>query len=192
MSSVDIYISIISIVIALSGIVTNLLKNGKKQPVKYTADQASLLIFRLAIPFALLSSLLIYFIRLPFGQYELTPLLFAFGLLLCIGGLLLRWAAIHTLGAHFTVKVSLLENHHLKTDGLYTFIRHPSYTGLLLYYLGLALLMHQLLCLAILLFIPLLSVLNRIAVEEKVLMKQFPREYPVYRAKSWRLLPFLY
>lgn len=192
MSGLDLYILAISVVISLSGILTNIIKSGKKKPVKYTADKASLLFFRIAIPFALISSLAIYFSRMALGSYELSrPALIA-GLLLTTGGLLLRWAAIYTLGPHFTVKVSLLEKHRLKTDGLYKYIRHPSYTGLLLYYLGLGILMHHWIALALLVCFPLLSVLNRIGVEEKVLREHFPKDYAAYVEKSWRLLPFLY
>jgi hypothetical protein len=48
--------------------------------------------------------------------------------LLTLGGTL-RVAAVFALGRRFTELVAIQENHRLKTDGLYRYIRHPSYAG---------------------------------------------------------------
>jgi hypothetical protein len=51
--------------------------------------------------------------------------------------------------------VKIISNHQLNTSGIYKYIRHPSYTGLLLYYLGLALVIQNWMSLALLIFAPL-------------------------------------
>ena len=61
-------------------------------------------------------------------------------LVLFLGGLALRWAAILTLGRLFTVDVAIHSDHTVVQTGLYRFIRHPSYTGLLVAFLGLGVL----------------------------------------------------
>src|SRR5678816_401876 len=58
-------------------------------------------------------------------------------LILLVGGLALRWAAILTLGTLFTVDVAIHSDHVVVEKGLYRYMRHPSYTGLLLAFLGL-------------------------------------------------------
>src|SRR5215468_10160951 len=55
--------------------------------------------------------------------------------LLTLGGAL-RLAAVFVLGRRFTGLVAIQEGHRLQTGGLYRYIRHPSYTGMLLYMAG--------------------------------------------------------
>ncbi len=56
---------------------------------------------------------------------------------LLLGGLVLRWAAILTLGRFFTAAIAIHEGQPVITAGPYRYVRHPSYTGLLLAFLGL-------------------------------------------------------
>src|SRR5215217_8344635 len=65
---------------------------------------------------------------------------FAFaGAVLFIVGLLLRWWAIVTLGRFFTVGVTIEKDHELVERGPFRMVRHPSYTGVLLAFVGLGL-----------------------------------------------------
>src|SRR5437763_11578167 len=61
------------------------------------------------------------------------------GVVLFIAGLLLRWWAIITLGRFFTVDVTIEKDHELVERGPFRMVRHPSYTGVLLAFVGLAL-----------------------------------------------------
>src|SRR5438445_13363821 len=62
---------------------------------------------------------------------------YLFGFLLFLGGLILRWYSIGYLGRYFTVDVSISAEHKLIDSGPYRFIRHPTYTGAVLSFLGL-------------------------------------------------------
>jgi protein-S-isoprenylcysteine O-methyltransferase Ste14 len=62
---------------------------------------------------------------------------YLFGFLLFLGGLILRWYSIGYLGRYFTVDVSISAEHKLIDSGPYRYIRHPTYTGALLAFLGL-------------------------------------------------------
>src|SRR5439155_26398447 len=65
---------------------------------------------------------------------------FAFaGVVLFVAGLLLRWWAIITLGRFFTVDVTMEKDHELVERGPFRKVRHPSYTGVLLAFAGVAL-----------------------------------------------------
>src|SRR5947208_10085555 len=60
------------------------------------------------------------------------------GLVLFVAGLILRWCAIITLGRFFTVDVAIEKDHKLVERGPFRVVRHPSYTGVLLAFLGFA------------------------------------------------------
>ena len=51
------------------------------------------------------------------------------GLVLTITFSALRFAAFRTLGKFFTYQLSILSDHKLVTHGLYSYVRHPSYTA---------------------------------------------------------------
>ena len=69
---------------------------------------------------------------LPF----IAPIPDVITVLFVLGGMAIRWIAISALGKHFTVNLTVLDGHSLVTTGLYKHIRHPSYTGLLLSFVG--------------------------------------------------------
>ena len=48
----------------------------------------------------------------------------------------LRWLCYKTLGSLFTFEVTLREDHRLVTSGPYAFVRHPSYSGVVLGVVG--------------------------------------------------------
>ena len=76
--------------------------------------------------------------------------------------------------------------------GLYGVVRHPSYTGLLLRYLGFGLALANWLS-AALVFLPLLcATVYRIRVEEKALLEHFGEEYAAYAGATKRLVPGIY
>jgi protein-S-isoprenylcysteine O-methyltransferase Ste14 len=110
--------------------------------------------------------------------------------LLTLGGAL-RLAAVFVLGRRFTGLVAIQEEHRLQTGGLYRYIRHPSYTGMLLYMAGYVLVFR---CwLGLLLVAGTLAVLlARMNAEEALLESEFRDEYASYRRRTWRLVPWVY
>ena len=116
----------------------------------------------------------------------------AFGLALLVAGTALRRAAIKELWRYFTVNVSIVEGQRIVRRGLYRFVRHPSYAGLLLRYLGLGLAFANWLS-AALIFLPLLcATVYRIRVEEDALTRHFGEEYIDYCRATRRLIPGVY
>lgn len=114
-----------------------------------------------------------------------------FGLLLFFGGSILRLAAVFALGRRFSGLVAIQADHQLKTDGLYRYIRHPSYTGLLAAMIGYVLIFRSAigLLLSLLLFLLLVSRMND---EEKFLETHFGSAYRTYCQKTRRLVPLIY
>ncbi|MBL8821422.1 MAG: isoprenylcysteine carboxylmethyltransferase family protein [Planctomycetia bacterium] len=113
-----------------------------------------------------------------------------FGVL--IAGISLRWWAIHCLGRFFTVNVAVHSNHKVINTGPYMLLRHPSYTGLLLEFLALALAYQNLISLMIIMVPSTYIMLRRIRHEERVLKRALGEPYRVYLKKTYSLLPFVY
>jgi len=135
----------------------------------------------------------VYLAMFRAGQIQSESTAFAdFGLGLILLGLVIRWVAILSLGRLFTVDVAIVQGHHVVRTGLYKWIRHPSYTGALLSFLGLGLAFSN--CYSIVvIFVPICSAfLYRIHVEEKTLLAAFGDEYREYSAATKRLIPWLY
>ena len=59
-----------------------------------------------------------------------------FGLFLVIVGGLIRTSAYRTLGRFFVGDIALQKDQKLVTTGPYAYVRHPSYTGVLILWLG--------------------------------------------------------
>ncbi|NBF10917.1 methyltransferase family protein [Pseudomonas sp. Fl4BN1] len=110
--------------------------------------------------------------------------------LFILGGVLRLWP-VFILGRRFSGLVAIQSDHRLVVDGLYRYLRNPSYLGLLVNAVGWALAFRSGLglLLAALTLIPLIA---RIHAEEALLRGYFGDEYDDYCARSWRLLPGLY
>ena len=113
-------------------------------------------------------------------------------LALFAAGLGLRWWSILTLGRLFTVDVAIHADHHLVTTGPYRLVRHPSYTGLVLLFVAIAINYQHWGALIVVLAPILQALLYRIRVEEEALVAAFGPAYTEYRRTTKALLPGLY
>jgi protein-S-isoprenylcysteine O-methyltransferase len=114
----------------------------------------------------------------------------ALGLMLL--ALAVRWISIITLGRFFTVNVSVQSDHRLVEAGFYRHVRHPSYSGLLLAFIGLGVSFGNWLSLAVLAVPISLAVLWRIAIEERALRDALGASYVEYSSRTKRLVPGLF
>lgn len=110
--------------------------------------------------------------------------------LFAAGGVLRLWP-VFVLGRRFSGLVAIQPGHTLATTGIYGTIRHPSYLGLLINMFGWALTFRSGVG-VLLVLLTLIPLLARIASEENLLRTEFGAAYDAYRARTWRLLPFLY
>src|SRR5437879_5231342 len=113
------------------------------------------------------------------------------GLALLVGGGALRVWPMFVLGRRFSGLVAIQEHHELVTTGIYRHIRHPSYLGAMLGFIGWMLVFR---CgVGLLLALPLRSpMVARMDAEEALLASEFGRAYAEYRERTWRLVPWVY
>ena len=114
------------------------------------------------------------------------------GAIIFLLGAVIRTTARIQLGKLFTFNVKIMQDHKVKQDGLYAYMRHPGYTGLLLEVIGWCIFFQSLLgTLATLLFL-FPAGYYRIKVEEETLEKAFGNEYREYKKRVKALIPGLF
>lgn len=109
-----------------------------------------------------------------------------------LGGVALRIWSIRTLGRFFTYRVMTTDEQHVVSGGPYRFVRHPSYTALLVSCVGAGISTANPFSLVAAIVIPLIGLTRRIRVEEAVLMGALGDEYRMFCASRKRLVPWLW
>ncbi len=125
---------------------------------------------------------------------QLTPKtlpLGVIGLLIDLCGIAFAiWARI-ILGRNWSGMIAVKENPALVQRGPYALVRHPIYTGMAFALFGTALLIGTLT--AYLGFIcGVTAFIIRTYNEDAIMAQQFPSEHPGYRARTKRLIPFIW
>lgn len=147
--------------------------------------------FRTILSFGLILCLILYL----FNPKSLTGLslkipysLRMLGLLGAISSLPLLYHIHQELGKYWSPDLVLQEDHQLVTTGVYRWVRHPMYSALGVFMVGISLLSAHL---VIILphFLTLLTILSRIGKEEKMMENSFGVEYLQYEKQTGRLIP---
>jgi protein-S-isoprenylcysteine O-methyltransferase Ste14 len=118
-----------------------------------------------------------------------TSIVFWIGILIICLGLFLRYWSIHLLGKYFSTTVELEDSQKIIQKGPYKWIRHPSYSGIILFCIGYGLAVQNWLSLIIAISLPTIALLYRIKIEEETLVKGIGTEYEVYQKKTKKLIP---
>lgn len=116
----------------------------------------------------------------------------AAGLVMIWVGMAVRVWAVATLGGSFSTFVEVGADQAVVTRGPYRWVRHPSYSGLMLIALGFGLGFRNWLAVVACAVIPLLGLLPRIAVEESEMTRVLGEEYRRYQMTTRRLVPGLW
>jgi len=99
-----------------------------------------------------------------------------------------QWS-IFTLGRFFTADVRLRPGQTVVERGPYRWVRHPSYSGLVLFFIGMGLALGNYLALAVLAIVPAAGLIPRIHAEERVLLQGLGDPYRQFAASRSRLFP---
>jgi protein-S-isoprenylcysteine O-methyltransferase len=115
--------------------------------------------------------------------------IFILGALLMAGGIAFRQWAIAVLGAYFTVDVRVSAGQSVVESGPYRRVAHPAYTGMVLVFVGLGLMLGNWLSLAFLTLVPAIGLVVRIKVEERAMLAGIGEPYRRFLAGRARLVP---
>jgi protein-S-isoprenylcysteine O-methyltransferase Ste14 len=130
---------------------------------------------------------------IPWARLHVSPpVIHVTALVLMVFGLAVRWTAILTLGRLFTVDVAIHSDHEVVQAGLYRLVRHPSYTGLLIAFLGFGVYFANWLSMIALLVPIVLGMSIRVRQEEKALLRSLGPAYAAYCARTKRFIPGLF
>ena len=161
-----------------------------KSTDKQNADKNSLLLIWITVVAVIFVAIYIAF-NYHFPIYQ-NPVFHYLGLGIIYLGIILRIASVLSLGKFFTVDVTIREDHKLKKDGLYRFLRHPSYFASLISFVGFGITINSWPGLFLLIAAVLTVFIYRIKIEEKILIEQFGSEYQDYRKTTSGIIPFIY
>ena len=121
----------------------------------------------------------------PLGQMELTTIMTVF-----VAGSIMRVMAVYQLGSQaFKFDIVFREQQTLRTEKLYSWIRHPSYTAMMVVILAYALTTHNWFAGGLGLASAWFGFQYRIYHEEKALLEQFGEDYVAYRNKTGMWFP---
>jgi len=124
------------------------------------------------------------------AQFRLTSVDYEIGLVICCIALVLVFVAQLQMGKWWRIGVDEEEKTGLVINGIYTYIRNPIYSGVLLFAFGLVfMVMHWL---AVLMYLLGYFCINYLVkkVEEPYLLKLHGEEYLKYKQATWSYLPF--
>jgi protein-S-isoprenylcysteine O-methyltransferase Ste14 len=123
-------------------------------------------------------------------QYQ--KIWFAIGLLLLLLGRMLRRHCWKVLGQHFTGDVKVATDQPVIERGAYRWVRHPSYTGGILMYLGTGIALTNWLSALIISVAGVVGYAYRVHVEEQALQLNLGGRYQDYMKRTKRFVPFVF
>jgi protein-S-isoprenylcysteine O-methyltransferase len=115
----------------------------------------------------------------------------ALGALITLAGVSVAiWARFY-LGSNWSATVTVKQGHDLIRSGPYKFVRHPIYSGLLLAFLGTAILIGELRGLFALALVTVAWKIKSLR-EESFMVSEFGEQYEQYRHQVKALIPFVW
>ncbi|XP_038114935.1 protein-S-isoprenylcysteine O-methyltransferase [Culex quinquefasciatus] len=128
-----------------------------------------------------------------FPEMKIHYILWILGLVLCLGGEILRKLAMITASKNFShiVQFERTQGHELVTDGVYGLMRHPSYVGWFWWSIGTQVVLANPVCFVIYTVASWKFFHDRIFMEEITLLNFFGEEYYKYKQRVPTGLPFI-
>jgi len=170
--------------IVVGGIIPRLRRHGA--PIRFE-DKGS----RPLIALSMILALVIAFLFAASGIASLPSWSFYVGISLMIAGIVLRQWSIAVLGRYFSPTIGIQEGQAVVDRGPYRLVRHPSYTGLLIIYIGLGFVIQSWGAVLVLIAYFAAAFGYRIHVEEAVLTSKLGDEYVAYAKRTKRLIPYV-
>lgn len=156
-----------------------------------SADRGSLFFIMLVFWGSIFLAMTLAFRHIgEFGDATVSVQFVGFAVMLC--GIAIRSLAIHQLGRLHMPVVAIQADHPLMDKGLYGLVRHPSYLGATLAFLGFGLALGSWPAALLTLVGALVGYGYRIRVEERALVQGLGERYVQYMGRTRRLVPWIY
>jgi protein-S-isoprenylcysteine O-methyltransferase Ste14 len=168
------------------GLILRDMKNSKGST---RADRMTRWFNIVSISTAVLSPLVSFALPiLQFNGAELPIVTWTGAVVICLGFILRYWS-IAILGKHFRTTVEIEKGHTIVRKGPYKLIRHPSYSGIILFCTGYGMVSQNWLSLALCILLPALALIYRIKIEEEAFLAEIGDDYRRYQARTKKLIP---
>ena len=176
---------------AVIWVVLELRQSITHRPEGVAADWRSEILFRLIIGIGALGAGALSGVAQP-AMIRPSQVADGIGLVLFWSGIALRTWSFRTLGRYFTFTVQTSGDQPVIAVGPYQRVRHPGYTGLLLVFMAVGLLIGNWLSFVCLIVAAIGGLVFRIRVEERALLQHLGDGYREYAASRKRLVPFIW
>ena len=113
------------------------------------------------------------------------------GVIICVVGIVFAICSKWYLGNNWGMPITLKKRHELVTSGPYHLVRHPIYAGIILGIFGSALVFGNKLSFVLFPLFCVYFIYSAIG-EERIMMEQFPSQYPDYKNKTKMFIPFIF
>jgi len=143
---------------------------------------------------ALLVSWVEYFVEWYFfPSLKGHVFLYWFGFLFCLSGQTFRTVAMITAGQNFNhlIEEEKKQEHTLVTYGVYSLVRHPSYTGWFIWSVATQVILFNPICIIAYTYVSWRFFQDRIAYEEMTLVHMFGNDYEKYKREVPSGIPFV-
>lgn len=147
-------------------------------------------------PYAVAFGFLLFIIFVPiavgYARIGVLPsYLFYPGFAIALVGVAIASWGLLTLGRFHQGYVRVISGHQVVQKGPYHFVRHPMYSGELLVWIGLGLMVQSWVSLLIILVSSAIFYTRRIRIEERFLATELGDEYVHYMRRTKRIIPYL-
>jgi protein-S-isoprenylcysteine O-methyltransferase Ste14 len=164
----------------------------KEKPVQKTTSGFAFWAVRIAL------IAIVIFIISNDGFSFLSNMIIPYYLVLSVAGTVLLacaisfaiWARIN-LSSNWSATIVIKKGQTLSKTGPYSIVRHPIYTGLFFGVIGTFLAFGSVITLIFAIGI-IVFVLNRVRVEEKLMVEKFGKQYIEYQKETKKIIPFIY
>jgi protein-S-isoprenylcysteine O-methyltransferase Ste14 len=140
---------------------------------------------------ALIAAFLLAFLAPSLGIREHRAAIYWSGVVLLVGGALLRRHCFRMLGAQFTGRVQVSPDDAIIERGAYRWVRHPSYSAAMVMFAGIGLALGNWASLAVLFLGAAVGYSYRVVVEERALLATLGDSYRRYMDRTARFVPFI-
>jgi protein-S-isoprenylcysteine O-methyltransferase Ste14 len=126
---------------------------------------------------------------LDFADFWLPDWMGWLGAVFFGGAIWLLWRSHVDLGRNWTPTLAIRDEHHLVTEGVFRYIRHPMYAAHLLWAVAQVMMLHNWIAGFSFLLVAVPQYLLRVNDEEQMMIEQFGETYRAYMQTTGRILP---